>query len=90
MKKALSIILSATMLLTTLGIGFTAYADVLEEKVIDNFIENSCKVIREYDADKDFISEDENVSAYNSAIRYITLLTVLIRQIQIHSIQNLL
>ena len=65
MKKAISIILSAAMLLTTLGIGFTVYADVLEEKAIDNFIENSCEIIREYDADKDFISEDENVSAYS-------------------------
>jgi len=66
MKKILSIILSVTMILTTLSIGFTAYADVLEEKAIDNFVENSCEIIREYDADKDFISEDENVSAYSS------------------------
>ena len=66
MKKTLSIILSAAMLLTTLSIGFTAYADVLEEKAIDNFVENSCEIIREYDADKDFISEDENVSVYSS------------------------
>lgn len=54
------------MILTTLSIGFTVYADVLEEKSIDNFVENSCELIREYDADKDFISEDENVSAYSS------------------------
>ena len=66
MKKTLSIILSAAMLLTTLSIGFTAYADMLEEKAIDNFVENSCEIIREYDADKDFISEDENVSVYSS------------------------
>lgn len=66
MKKALSIILSAVMLLTTLGIGFTAYADMLEEKAIDNFIDNSCKTIRKYDSDKEFISKDENVSVYNS------------------------
>lgn len=66
MKKTLSIILSVVMLLTTLSIGFTAYADVLEEKAIDNFVENSCEIIREYDADKDFISEDENVSVYSS------------------------
>ena len=66
MKKILSIILSVTMILTTLSIGFTAYADVLEEKAIDNFVENSCEIIREYDADKDFISEDENVSVYSS------------------------
>ena len=39
---------------------------MLEEKAIDNFIENSCEIIREYDADKDFISKDENVSAYSS------------------------
>ena len=66
MKKTLSIILSAVMLLTTLSIGFTAYADVLKEKAIDNFIENSCEIIREYDADKDFISEDESTSADTS------------------------
>lgn len=66
MKKALSIILSAAMLITTFSIGFTAYADVLENKAIDNFIEGSCEIIREYDADKDFISEDEIISASNS------------------------
>ena len=54
------------MFLTSLSIGFTAYADVLAEKEIDNFIENSCEIIREYDVDKDFISEDETISAYNS------------------------
>lgn len=66
MKKTLSIIMSATMMLTTLSIGFTAYADVIEEKAIDNFIENTCDVIKEYDKNKSFISEYENVSAYSS------------------------
>lgn len=65
MKKTLSIILSAIMLLTTFSIGFTAYADVFEEKAIDNFIEDSCDIIRKYDTDKDFISEDETISANN-------------------------
>lgn len=66
MKKLISIICTAAMLTVTLSAGFTAYADVLEEKAIDNFIENSCEIIREYDADKDFISEEEAISAYNS------------------------
>ena len=61
MKKIISIILSITMLVTTLCIGFTAYADVLEEKAIENFIDSTCNIIREYDIDNNFdVSEDED------------------------------
>lgn len=60
MKKILSIILSATMLLTTLSIGFTAYADVVEQKSIDSFIENTCDIIHEYDENKDFSVVDNS------------------------------
>ena len=47
MKKTISIILSFIIVSTTLSIGFTAYADVLEQKSLESFIENTCDVIQE-------------------------------------------
>lgn len=56
------------MLLTTLSIGFTAYADVLEEKAINNFVDSSCEMIREYDADKTFESNETSQNEDTQAL----------------------
>ncbi len=49
-----------------LSIGFTAYADVLEQKSLDSFIENTCDVIQEYDADKEFTVDDNDNNDFQS------------------------
>ena len=60
MKKGISIFLSLVLIISTLSIGFTAYADVIEEKAVESFVDNACEVIQEYDADKELLpSEDE-------------------------------
>lgn len=61
MKKVISIFLSLALIISTLSIGFTAYAEVLEEKAVESFVDNACEVIQEHDADKELLpSEDED------------------------------
>ena len=66
MKKAISIILLFIIVSTTLSIGFTAYANVLDQKSLDNFIVNTCDVIQEYDSDKEFTVDDNECNDFQS------------------------
>lgn len=60
MKKTISIFLSLALIISTLSIGFTAYADVIEEKAVESFVDNACEVIQKYDSDKTLEDPDSD------------------------------
>lgn len=60
MKKSLSVLLSLALIISTLSIGFTAYADVIEEKAVESFVDNACEAIQEYDSNKALAEPDSD------------------------------
>lgn len=54
MKKFISIILSLLITISSFGVGFITYAEALESKAVENFIDDTCELIRSNDSEKNF------------------------------------
>ena len=65
MKKQISIFLTFLLVCSVLMTGFTAQAEQTQEKrALRGFIDGITQLVREYDADKDFVvSEPEDTEA---------------------------
>ncbi|MCM1286391.1 MAG: S8 family serine peptidase [Acetobacter sp.] len=58
-KKILSIILSIIIILSTVVVGFYAYANDIESKNIENFVDEVADIVSTYDTDKEFVVSSE-------------------------------
>lgn len=59
MKKMISLISAMAVIILSVSIGFTAYADVLEGQAVERFVDNACDVIQDYDSEKVLIPSEE-------------------------------
>lgn len=58
MKKVMSLILSLFITISSLSVGFIAYAETAQSAAIENFIDDTCNLIRSNDIEKDFDTSD--------------------------------
>ena len=58
-KGLMSIILSITIILSTVVVGFFAYADEIDAKNIESFVDELTDIISTYDTDKEFVVSSE-------------------------------
>lgn len=59
MKKMISLISAMAVIILSVSIGFTAYADVLEGQAVERFVDNACDVIQDYDSEKVLTPSEE-------------------------------
>lgn len=59
LKAGICVLTAAVMAMLSVSIGFTAYADVLEEQTVERFVDNACDVIQDYDSEKVLIPSEK-------------------------------